>query len=167
MRRFLFAAACLFTATGCRIEDHTPGGSRRDEDAVVALVARYARTMSARDWDGVRSLFWRGASYSGPLVPRSVGHTVPIDSALTRFSRVLDGASPESFDLRVLRTDFRQDGDLAAVWLTTRRRTPVPDAGIAERDWVEHLVLRRIGGSWRILSIAGSATPRGSPRGSR
>src|SRR3712207_6389327 len=105
MRRLLFAAVTLVAATRCRIEDHTPGGTRRDEDAVQELVARYARTLSARDWQGVRTLFWRDGSYSGPLVPRSVGHMVPIDTALTRFARTLDGADAGSFDVRVLRTD--------------------------------------------------------------
>jgi hypothetical protein len=164
MRRVLLAAVCLASAVACRIEDHTPQGSRLDEVAVTALVTEYARALSARDWPGVRSLFWRDGAYSGPMVPRSVGQTVPIDTALQRFAFALDGAAPGSFDVRVLRTDFRQDGDLASVWLTLRRRTPLGDAGPAERDWVEHLVLRRIGGNWRILSVAGSAVPRGSPR---
>jgi hypothetical protein len=164
MRRLLLAAVCLSSAVGCRIEDHTPQGTRLDEDAVAFLVAEYARAMSARDWSGVRSLFWRDGAYSGPLVPRSVGHTVPIDTALRRFASALDDAEPGAFDVRVLRNDFRQDGDLASVWLTLRRRTPLPGAGPAERDWVEHLVLRRIGGTWRILTVAGSAVPRGSPR---
>ena len=164
MRRLLLAAVCLSSAVGCRIEDHTPQGSRLDEDAVADIVADYARALSARDWPGVRSLFWRGGAYSGPMLPRSVGHTVPIDTALQRFAYALDGADPGAFDVRVLRNDFRQDGDLASVWLTVRRRTPLGDAGPAERDWIEHLVLRRIGGNWRILSVAGSAVPRGSPR---
>ena len=47
--------------------------------------------------------------------------------------------------MRALRTDLRQEGDLAAVWVTLRRRTPLAGAGPVERDWVEHLVLRRIG----------------------
>jgi hypothetical protein len=164
MRRFLLAAVCLGSVLGCRIEDHTPGGSRRDEDEVLAIVAGYARMLSRRDWNGVRSLFWREGSYSGPMVPRSVGKAVPIDSALQGFSRTFDSAHPGSFDVRVLRTDFRQDGDLASVWLIIRRRVPVSAAGPAERDWVEHLLLRRIGENWRILSLAGSARPRGVSR---
>lgn len=167
MRRLLFAAVCLVPALGCTIEDHTPRGTRRDEDAVLALVTRYAQALSARDWAAVRPLFWRDAGYSGPMLPRSMGRAVSIDSALQGFARTLGGPSAGDFDVRVIRTDFRQDGDLAAVWLIIRRRTPLPGAGSTERDWVEHLVLRRIGGSWRILSVAGSAAPRGSQRALR
>ena len=170
MRSFLLAVACLTTvpAAGCRVEDRTPTGSRRDEDAVLELVAQYARHLSARDWGAARSHFWRGASYSGPLVPRSVGQAVPIDSALAQMARNVDGVAPEGFDVRVVRTDFRQDGDIAAVWVTTRRLTPVAGSEhAAERDWVEHLVLRRIGGNWRIVSVIGATAPRGGPRDRR
>lgn len=167
MRSLCFAACLLLTATGCRIEDRTPAGSRRDEDAVLALISQYARSLTARDWSGVRALFWRGGSYSGPLMPRSVGQAVPIDSALAHMARTLDGAATESFDVRVLRTDFRQDGDIAAAWVTQRRRLPLAGADTpVERHWVEHLVLRRIGASWRILNVAGATTPR-RPRESR
>jgi hypothetical protein len=159
--RYLLACLLLLPAAGCRIEDHTPTGSRRDEDAVLALIAEYGRTLSDQEWSAARALFWRGASYSGPLVPRSVSQAVPIDSALGHMARWADGSGPESYDVRILRTDFRQDGDVAAAWVTTRRRTPMAGTGgPLERDWVEHLVLRRIGGNWRILTIAGATTPR-------
>ena len=167
MRSLPFALACmlLLPATGCRIEDRTPTGSRRDEDAVIGLIAQYARSLSEQDWNTVRSLFWRGGSYSGPLVPRSVGQAVPIDSALAQMSRRADGGVPGAYDVRILRTDFRQDGDVAAAWVTTRRITPIAGAALTgERDWVEHLVLRRIGGNWRILSVAGATAPRGGSR---
>lgn len=164
MRRLLLAAACLGAAAGCRIEDHTPAGTRRDEVAVQDLLARYTRGLDRRDWDQVRSLFWRNATYSGPLIPRSAGNPVSIDSALRSFSRQLDAHEPSTFQVRSLRTDLRQEGDVAAAWVTLRRRTPLAGAGAVERDWVEHVVLRRIGTSWRILSVAGSSVPRGSPR---
>ena len=83
-------------------------------------------------------------------------------------ARAVDGGDPASFDVRALRTDFRQDGDLAAVWVTLRRRMTLPGGvGPSDRDYVEHLVLRRIGNQWRILSVAGSALPRGGPRDAR
>ena len=155
----------LLPAAGCHIEDRTPTGSRRDEDAVLALIAQYARSLSDQDWNAVRGLFWRGGSYSGPMVPRSVGQAVPIDSALAHIARRVDGGGPGTYDVRLLRTDFRQDGDVAAAWVTTRRVTPLAGSDVpAERDWVEHLVLRRIGNNWRILSVAGGTTPRGGPR---
>ncbi|HKU61696.1 MAG TPA: nuclear transport factor 2 family protein [Gemmatimonadales bacterium] len=156
--------AVVLAASGCHIEDRTPAGTRRDEDAVQALVAAYARSLSERDWVGTRRLFWRDGSYSGPLIPRSVGQTLPIDSALAVISRRVDGGDPASFDVRVLRTDFRQDGDLAAVWVTLHRRMALPGGTVpTDRDYMEHLVLRRIGSQWRILSVAGSAQPRSGP----
>jgi hypothetical protein len=170
MHRLHLAARCLglLLAAGCRIEDHTPTGTRQDEDAIQSLVAEYARNLSERNWSQVRSLFWRDGSYSGPMVPRSITQAVPIDSALGAIARRVEGSGPTSFDVRVLRTDFRQDADLAGVWLATRRRMPL--SGVAEgseRDWVEHLVLRRVGGQWRILSVAGAASPRAGARESR
>jgi hypothetical protein len=170
MRHLHLAALCLglLLAAGCRIEDHTPTGTRQDEDAIQSLVTDYARNLSEQNWSQVRSLFWRDGSYSGPMVPRSIAQAVPIDSALGAIARRVEGAGATGFDVRVLRTDFRQEADLAAVWLTTRRRLPL--TGVAEgseRDWVEHLVLRRIGGQWRILSIAGAASPRAAARESR
>ena len=164
MRRLLLAAACIGALAGCRIEDHTPAGTRRDEVAVQDVLARYSRGLDRRDWDQVRTLFWRNGTYSGPLIPRTAGNPVGIDSALGIFSRTLDGHEPSTFQVRSMRTDVRQEGDVAAAWVTFRRRTPVPGAGVVERDWVEHVVLRRIGTSWRILSVAGSSVPRGTPR---
>jgi len=164
MRRLLLVAACVGAATGCRIEDHTPAGTRRDEVAVQDVLARYTRGLDRRDWDQVRSLFWRNGTYSGPLIPRSAGNPVSIDSALGIFAFTLDGHEPSTFQVRSMRTDLRQEGDVAAAWVTLRRRTPLAGAGVVERDWVEHIVLRRIGTSWRILSVAGSSVPRGSPR---
>jgi hypothetical protein len=77
--------------------------------------------------------------------------------------RWLRGVERENFDVRVLRTDFRQQGDLAAAWIVTRRRTPSGSTAI-ERDWVEHVVLRQIDGDWRILSVAVVSSPRGGAR---
>ena len=164
MRRLLLAAACVGAAAGCRIEDHTPAGTRRDEVAVQDVLARYTRGLDRRDWDQVGSLFWRNGTYSGPLIPRSTGNPVSIDSALGMFARTLDGHEASTFQVRSLRTDLRQEGDVAAAWVTLRRRTPLAGVGPVERDWVEHVVLRRIGSSWRILSVSGSSVPRGSLR---
>ena len=158
--------AGLLVGTGCRIEDRTPTGTRRDEDTIHQLLGQYARRLSARDWDGVKSLFWQDASYSGPVgpgAPSDYRQAVSIDSALRLLERWLRGVERENFDVRVLRTDFRQQGDLAAAWIVTRRRTPSGSTSI-ERDWFEHIVLRQIDGNWRILSVAVVSSPRGGAR---
>ncbi len=84
---------------------------------------------------------------------------VPVDSALAALARSLGDAPAERYDVRILRTDLRQEGDLAAAWVTIRRRTPVSTTTV-ERDWMEHLVLRRLGGEWRLLSVAATQWPR-------
>jgi hypothetical protein len=170
MSRLRRTALCLglLLAAGCRIEDHTPTGTRRDEEAVQALVSRYARTLSDRDWAGARALFWPDAIYSGPMLPNEGGahQAVPIGLALGMIARRVEGIDPRRFDVRVLRSDYRQDGDLAAVWLTTRRLLPVAGS-VIDGEWIEHLVLRRMGGEWRILSLAATASPRSGARGSQ
>jgi len=167
MSRLHRAALCLglLAIAGCRIEDHTPAGTRQDEDAVQLLVSGYARAFSERDWSAARALFWGDASYSGPLVPVTAGvhQAVPIDFALDAIARRLEGLGLQRFDVRVLRADFRQEGDLAGVWMTTRRRLPIA-GDVVEGDWIEHLVCRRIDGEWRILSLAATTSPRGGAR---
>jgi hypothetical protein len=162
------AVLCLgiLTGSGCRIEDHTPTGTRGDEESIQQLLGRYARSLSRRDWGGVRSLFWQDGSYSGPVgsgAPSNYHQAVPIDTALRVLDRWLRGVEPQNFDVRILRTDFRQQGDLAAAWVISRRRTP-SGPGSLERDWTEHVVLRRIDGDWRILSVAVVSSPRGGAR---
>jgi hypothetical protein len=168
MSRLRLAALCIgvLIAGGCRIEDRTPTGTRRDEDRIQHLISGYARSLSARDWTGVRSLFWQDGTYAGPLgpgAPTNYHQAVSIDAALRVLDRWLQGAERRNFDVRVLRTDLRQEGDLAAAWVVTRRRTPAGSTS-TERDWIEHLVLRRIDGDWRILSVAAVSAPRGSVR---
>ena len=168
MSRLPLAFVCigLLLGTGCRIEDRTPTGTRRDEDTIHQLLSRYAQRMSARDWAGVKSLFWPDGSYSGPIGPGARSdfrQAVSIDSALRTLERWLRGVERENFDVRVLRTDFRQQGDLAAAWIVTRRRTPSGSTSV-ERDWFEHVVLRQIDADWRILSVAVVSAPRGGAR---
>ena len=168
MSRLRLAALAIgfLAVTGCRIEDRTPTGTRRDEDTIQHLLSRYAQRLSLRDWSGVRSLFWQDGTYAGPVgpgAPSDYHQAVSVDAALRVLDRWLRGVEPQNFDVRVLRTDLRQEGDLAAAWLVTRRRTPSGPTSI-ERDWIEHLVLRRIDGDWRILSVAVGSAPRGSTR---
>jgi hypothetical protein len=167
LRRALLCVG-LLAAASCRIEDHTPAGTRHDEEAVQGIVTRYARTLSERDWVGARRLFWADATYSGPMLPTDTDthQAVPIDLALGVLARRLEGLDAGRFDIRVLRADYRQEGDLAAVWLVTRRVLPVAGS-VTDREWIEHLVLRRLDGEWRILSLAATPSRRADARAQR
>jgi len=151
---------------GCRIEDRTPTGTRRDEDAIHLILNQYAQRLSERDWGRLRALFWQDGIYAGPLgpgAPSDYHQAVSIDAAVRILERWLRGVERGNFDVRVLRTDFRQQGDLAAVWIVTRRRVPSGSTAI-EREWTEHVLLRRIDDEWRIVSVAAVSSPRGGLR---
>jgi hypothetical protein len=47
---------------GCRIEDRTPAGTRRDDDAIRSVLATYYQSLGQRDWSRSRALFWDSAT---------------------------------------------------------------------------------------------------------
>jgi hypothetical protein len=150
------ALALLTLAAACRIEDRTPAGSRRDDAAIQAVLAEYHRDLAARDWRRAADLAWRGATYAGlSAAPAggAINRVLPLDSALAEVAHHANALDPDSYDVRIVRTDVHQEGDLAAAWVTTRRRAR-HGGQVADEEWVEHFVLRRIAGGWRILTVA-------------
>jgi hypothetical protein len=145
--RIRVMAGALVLAAACVVEDRTPTGTRRDDEAIQRLLAAYARGLEAGRWDDLRALCWDEATLH-VATPRG-NLVLPIDSARSRL--MPDAGSPT--EVRILRSDARQEGDLAAAWLVSGRRR-ASAAGDRETDWTEHLVLRRIGGEWKILIIA-------------
>lgn len=146
MRRLCLAgSAVLMAVWACQIEDRTPTGTRRDEAAIEEVLTAYHQRLSTGDRAAVRELFWPNAIYS-------VGRIARLDSVLPRLlvAATPDGGSPN--EVRMVRVDLRQEGDLAAAWVALRRQAPGTSA--PQSDWMEHFVLRRGSGGWRIASIA-------------
>jgi hypothetical protein len=152
MFRLRPAAVACALVMACRIEDHTPTGSRSDDEAIQRVLTEYTRNLSARDWPAIRGLFWSEATYEMTLPTRNL--VLPIDSARPRLLPPGEPGDGRSFDVRVLRADTRQEGDLAASWLVSRRTLTSGAGVLLESDWTEHVILRRVSGEWRILSIA-------------
>jgi hypothetical protein len=146
------AVACALVVAACRIEDHTPTGSRSDDEAIQHVLAQYTQGLSARDWPAVRGLFWEDATYQMTLPTRNL--VLPIDSARPRLLPPGEPGDGRIFDVRIVRNDTRQEGDLAASWLVSRRTLTSGAGVLLESDWTEHVILRRVAGEWRILSIA-------------
>ncbi len=82
--------------------------------------------------------------------------------AYHRSATVDPAGDPSPGDMRVVRIDMRQAGDLAAAWVTARLTGP--DDG----EVLEHFVLRRTGDEWRVVnvgvaSVRPAATRRRAP----
>lgn len=69
--------------------------------------------------------------------------------AYHRAQRADPAGDPDPRDMRVVRLDIRQEGDLAAAWVTARLPGRKPD-----QDIIEHFVLRRDGATWRVVNVA-------------
>ena len=152
MRRFVVAASVLLAAAGCRIEDRTPTGSRQDEATVREVLAAFYQSRAAHDWAGARDLMWDSATVElhQPVAGGLWSIYRSADDYLTAERRASRGAEPGD-GVRVVRTDFRQQGPLAAVWVTTRTELPPPLAGSVVA--IDHFLLRRIDGAWRIVHL--------------
>ena len=148
----LLAAALL---AACHIEDRTPTGTRRDDDAIRAMLATYYKSVGVRDWSRSRVLFWDSATVE-------LRHAPP-DSAWRDFrgadayhqylARTYAGDRNRAIAVRIFRLDTRLQGDLASAWVITRRR-PLPGEGREEVGTADHILLRRRDGAWRIVSYA-------------
>lgn len=147
------AMAVVLVLAGCRIENRAPAGSLADDEAIRAVVATYYRSSTGGDWAGVRDLFWDGATIQRGPAEGGSWRAFESPEAFQGWLEAGGWAAP----LEPVRVEPRQDGDLAAVWVTTRRAGT--ERGMASSD---HFLLRRIDGAWRITSLA-SATRNPSP----
>jgi hypothetical protein len=132
--------AMLGLLAACRIEDHTPAGSRSDESDIRAVVAGYIRAINVGDWAAARAAFLPGSTVD------YAHETVPLD----QFLQDLGQAADSNGDGRqLLRLDLRQVGDLAAGWGAYRLGSGTVVA-------MSHFVLRKTPDGWRIshLSVA-------------
>jgi hypothetical protein len=160
MSRLRFAIVAVLAVSACRIEDRTPAGSRRDDEAIRAVLAQYYRDVASHDWAASRALFWDSATVGvRGISPDTAWRDFRSADAYHRhLARVyVDGGQPR-LSVRIFRLDLRQEGDLASAWVTTRRR-PLPGEGRAEVGTSDNVVLRRDGGSWRILALASMPDP--------
>jgi hypothetical protein len=151
----LLAAPILATlVAGCRVEDRTPFGSRRDEDAVRSVVANYYRNVSAQRWDSAGSALWDSAAVT--VRPRTDSGWVDFRDASHYLAYLADrdrGLRPGDLGARMTRIDFRQEGGIAAVWVTVRLNEGASPTDRHEVGRVDHFVLRRFGMRWQIVNL--------------
>ena len=152
MRRIVAAASLLLVAAACRIEDRTPTGTRLDEETVRAVLSEFYQSRATHDWDAARSVLWDSVTVELHQ-PVAGGIWSTYHSADDYVAAARREARETADDDRVnlVRTDFRQQGPLASVWVTTRSELPPPLEGTVVS--VDHFLLRRIDGAWRIVHL--------------
>jgi len=153
--RFLVIGLVLLA--GCRLEDHTPAGSRRDEAQIRGVITEYYRSFSDRDWVGSRRFYLsRGMiSFGGGTGDTShvEAEVVPADSAFQWLARMQESGALPPPQAQVIRTDLRQADGFAAVWVTVRQDVPRNGAPSAPGEDLEHWVLRRTPDGWRVILL--------------
>lgn len=150
---------------GCRIEDRTPAGTRRDDDAIRSVLATYYQSLGQRDWSRSRALFWDSATVELRHAPPDTSwrnFRTP-DAYHQYLARTYAGDRSGAIAVRMFRLDIRQQGDLADAWVVTRRR-PLAGEGRDEVGTVDNLLLRRRDGAWRIVSYASTPDLPAAPR---
>ena len=154
-RRLAFCGLAL--VAGCRLEDHTPEGSRRDEAQIREVIVEYYRAFARMDGAACRKFFARDGVVSRPS---AVGDSTadvtitPADSFFLNITRISKGLGEVRGEVHVLRVDLKQVDGVASVWATVRMDFP---PHVVEQ--VEHLVLHRTSEGWRIILL--SFTPSG------
>lgn len=152
MRRIAAAASLLLAVAACRIEDRTPTGSRQDEETVREVLSSFYQSRAAHEWTAARSLLWDSVTVElhQPVAGGVWSTYRSADDFIAAERRFARGEIP-SDGVRLVRTDFRQQGPLASVWITTRTDNEPPFGG--SRVSVDHFLLRRINGAWRIVHL--------------
>lgn len=152
--RTLTLPLAVAAIAACRIEDRTPTGTRRDEDAVRAAVASFYRTASAQHWDSTRALLWDSAAVE--VRPRADSGWLAFRSAADYVTYLAErdrGLRPGELGPRMTRTEFRQEGGIAAMWVAARLSELGLDGAVHEVARTDHFVLRRVGDRWEIVNL--------------
>jgi hypothetical protein len=135
--------SALVVATGCRFQDLTPGGTRRDEAAAQAAVtalyqaigARSATALAAATLPATTALI---APDQGPAV------LVPIRTMIDVPERRNQGG------VRIVRADLHVDGEVA------NDRVVVVNRGADRREFeaTDVITLAHREGVWRVAQVA-------------
>ena len=153
-RRGLILLLGLFQLS-CRLEDHTPAGSRRDEAQIRGVITEYYRSFSGEDWVGSRRFFVdRGlVSYGGSDSTGTGAGVVPADSVFQWLGQLQEQGALPSPQSQVIRTDLRQADGYATAWVTVRQNVPRKGKPSALGEDLEHWVLQRTADGWRVILL--------------
>lgn len=143
MRHSCLVAAAV-ALVGCRFEDRTPGGARRDDTSVQALADGFYAALAGRDSTALGRTTYGGATalVGGGRNPPAL---IPVRSVLGVPDRRTTAPAP-----RIVRTELRPDGAVATARVVIASRTP---DGRGELEAMDFLSLARVGDQWRVAHV--------------
>ncbi len=139
--RYVLAAAILVAASGCRFEDRTPGGARRDDLSLDRVAGVFYGALARHDTAALARITFPTAT---ALVDdgRRPASLVPIPAVLD-----VPGARTALPVPRIVRTELRAEGGAATA------RVVIAVSAPREMEAVDVLTLAREGGSWRVAHV--------------
>jgi hypothetical protein len=165
----LLTALCALAS--CRLERAPagrPGGYAPEPDSVAsaevyAAVRGYYAAVTSRDWRLVGDQFWPRATIAtvGPVPGDTTARvrTVPIEESVAGAG----AARADEFASEALHATIVTYGALADAWVTSRAGVRDPAQGAAHRYGIDAFHLMKLGGRWRIVSLATQGEVPGSP----
>jgi hypothetical protein len=170
--RVLAALALTLVVASCRLErapSGRPGGGFTPEPdsaasaEVYAAIRGYYAALTSRDWRLLGSHFWPRATIT--TVRATADDTVPRVRTLTieEFVAGAGTAQPAVFADEALRANIVTYGPLADAWVTYHARVGATAPTAVSRYGIDAFHLMRLGGRWRIVSLAFQNEVPGEP----
>lgn len=158
----------LTVAAACGVETaERPADPVADAgDAVEAALIRYYETLSARQWEALRSHFWPGAVLGTVWQPPGVQAPEVTLATIDEFIAMAPSGpgSRSIFEERPISFDVRARGGLAMAWVRYDAR--FGDVGdLTCWSGTDAFNLLRHDGEWRIVSVAYVADDERGPAG--
>jgi hypothetical protein len=170
--RTLVALALVLAVAACRLErapSGRPGGGYALEPdsaasaEVYAVVRGYYAALTSRDWRLLGSRFWPRATITTVRV--TPDDTVPRVRTLTIEDFVAGAGKAEAtvFADEALRANIVTYGALADAWVTYHSRVGATAQTAVNRYGIDAFHLMKLGGQWRIVSLAFQDEVPGAP----
>ncbi|MEO5825913.1 MAG: hypothetical protein ABIR59_08500 [Gemmatimonadales bacterium] len=141
LTRHVLAVAILVAVAGCRFEDRTPGGARRDDLSLDRVATQFYGALARHDTVALARIVFPTAT---ALVDggRSPAALVPVTAVLD-----VPGTRTSLPSPRIVRTELRADGGAATARVVISTAFPV------EMEAVDVLTLAREDGGWRVAHV--------------
>ena len=155
MKTLLMITAAMLAAQPLAAQGKA--GSAADQKAVRAVLSQYKAAIERLDAKGTETLF---------TADSQVFETGGVEGSYANY--LAKHLGPElghfkSFKFSDYKVDVRFEGPVALATETYKYRIEPKEGEIAERVGVATSVLKKVGGTWKILSMHGSARkPKGS-----